>query len=311
MPTSYAILGSGALGAFYGALLHHAGREVHFLLHSDYHHVRAHGLRVETTLGDRSIAKPHVYERASDMPRCDVVLIALKSTQNHLLPELLPHVMRTSGGVALLMQNGLGLEDDVAKIVGPDRVIGGLAFLCSNKVGPGHIVQLQYGHVKLGEWAADHQPRGVTDRLTALAADFRAAGVTVDIEPDLLLARWKKLVWNVPYNGMCVVMNTTTDRLMNTPSTRRLCEELMWEVVAAAASTGRTIEPAFVQHMLEHTDNMVPYLPSMRLDFDAGRPMELQAIYGNPIRTAAASGVKLPRMQMLYDQLTFLDRRPR
>jgi 2-dehydropantoate 2-reductase len=308
MSRSYAIIGAGALGGYYGALLHHdAAREVHFLLRGDFAHVREHGLKVFTTRGDRSIARPNIHARPADMPRCDIALVALKSTQNHLLADILPHALKPDG-VVLVMQNGLGVEADAAAVVGSDRVLGGLAFLCSNKTGPGRIHQIDYGSVRLGEYDAANRPGGLTPRLRSVADDFRRAGVQVDLEEDLVLARWKKLVWNVPFNGLAVVLNASTDALMKHPATRALCRDLMGEVLAGAASMGRRLDDDYADQMMDYTDRMAAYKPSMMLDFQAGRPMELRAIYGNPIRAAAQAGVWLPRMSMLHAQLQALDR---
>lgn len=306
-PVSFAILGTGALGGYYGSRLHHAGYDVHFLLHSDYDHVRQHGLKVESIHGDFSIAHPQVYRDAADMPPCDFAIVGLKTTQNHLLLRLLPPAVKDDGA-AVMMQNGLGVEDQAADVLGPDRVMCGLAFLCTNKVGPGHIRHMDYGQIRLADYAADGQPKGITPRMKRLEACLTAAGLPVVLEEDLLLARWKKLVWNVPYNGLTVVLDATTDQLMSFAPTRQLCEDLMLEVAAGAAAFGRTIRDGFIQQMLEHTEKMVPYRPSMKLDYDNRRKMEVEAIYGAPLRAAATRGVTLPRMQMLYQQLTFLNR---
>ena len=304
---SYAIIGAGALGGYFGARLHHGGLGVHFLLHSDYEHVKRRGLKVESCEGDFSIAHPSIFDKARHMPRCDVVLVGLKSTANDLLPAILPHVVNERAAV-LVMQNGLGMEEQVARIVGPTTaVVGGMAFLCSNKVGPGHIRHLDYGQVRVGQHTPDGRPAGVTDAMRLIAEDFRRASVPVDVEEDLVLARWKKLVWNIPYNGLTVVHNTTTDELMRNPQTRELCESIMREVVAGAAGFGRVVEETFVQQMLTNTDKMVAYKPSMKLDYESGRAMELEAIYGNPLRAAASRGVQMPRVRELYEQLKAVD----
>jgi 2-dehydropantoate 2-reductase len=308
---TYAVIGAGALGSYYGARLSHAGCDVHFLLHSDYYHVKRHGLRIVSKKeGDFSLSNPWVYPRPEDMPRCDVALIALKTTANAALPAILPHVL-APGGVALVMQNGLAIEPDVAAIVGPERVMGALAFLCCNKLGPGDVLHIDYGNVRLGEHSAGGEPRGITPRMLAIADDFRRAGIPVELEADLVLARWKKLVWNIPYNGLAVLLDATTDRLMDDPSSRALCIALMHEVRAGAAAQGRVIEPGFVDQMVDYTDKMEPYLPSMKLDYDARREVEVEAIYGNPLRAAAAAGVSLPRIESLYHELKFLDARNR
>ncbi|MCG3149712.1 MAG: hypothetical protein PCFJNLEI_03177 [Verrucomicrobiae bacterium] len=297
---SYAVIGAGALGGFYGARLQQAGCEVHFLLHSDYDHVRQHGWVIESKDGDFTLPKVNVYRSARDLPACDVVIVALKATQNHLLPELLP-----ARGAVLLLQNGLGGEELIAGIVGPDRVLGGLCFLCSNKVRPGHIRHLDYGLVSLGEFAQ----RGVSDRLRGIAADLNQAGIKTQLLDDLRVARWNKLVWNIPYNGLSVILNANTDVLMAQPDSRRLVELILREVVADAQACGVPVEDAIVPKMLEYTDKMTPYRTSMKIDFDAGRPMEVEAIFGNPLRAAQAAGVPSPLLETLYRQLAFLNRR--
>jgi 2-dehydropantoate 2-reductase len=224
-----------------------------------------------------------------------------------VLPQILPHVVK-EGGCVLVMQNGLGLEQEVAGLVGPNvHVLGGMAFLCSHKVGPGHIRHMDYGDVRLGHHRPDGAPAGITPPLQSVGADFTRAGLPVELEQDLVLARWKKLVWNIPYNGLAVVLHATTDRLMSNLHTRSLCESLMREVAAGAAAFGRTIDDEFIRQMLANTDKMVAYKPSMLLDYEKHRPMEIQAIYGNPLKAAAARGVSLPRIEALCAQLRFLD----
>lgn len=210
---SYTILGTGALGGYYGACLQRAGLDVHFLLHSDYAHVSKHGLVIESPEDNFNLPQVRAYDRVSQMPRCDVVAVALKTTQNHLLPQLLPPVIKDDG-VVLLLQNGLGIETEVARIVGAERVMGGLCFLCSNKVGPGYIHHLDYKEIKLGEYAHNYQACGISERMRYIANDFERAGIPIVLSEDLLLARWQKLVWNIPYNGLSVVLNAMTDQLM-------------------------------------------------------------------------------------------------
>jgi len=299
---TYGIIGSGALGGYYGGRLAHGGAELHFLLHSDYDYVAEHGLVVESTQhGNITLPEVSAYRCVSDMPRCDVVIVGLKSTSNALLPELLPPVVKDDG-VVLTLQNGLGPEDDTAAIVGPQRVLGGLCFLCSNKVGPGHICQDRFDHIKLGE----HSQRGVTERMKQIASDFGAGGVRVQLAEDLPAARWDKLVWNVPYNGLSAVHGVDCSVLM--AEHEPLVTELMLEVVSGAkAVIGHTIPGAFVETMLTNTRKMSAYKPSMMIDREMGRPMEVEAIYGEPLRRAEAAGCAVPKMRMLYEQLKLLD----
>jgi 2-dehydropantoate 2-reductase len=307
---SYAILGTGALGGYYGACLQRAGLEVNFLLHSDYEQVKEQGLVIESPNGDFTLPQVNAYGDVTKMPACDVVVVALKTTHNRLLPEMLPPVVKDNG-VVLVLQNGLGIEEEVAQIVGSKRVMGGLCFLCSNKVGPGHICHLDYGEITLGEYTPNYQVGGITERMCQIADDFERAGISIKLAEDLRFARWQKLVWNIPYNGLSVVLDATTNELMANQYTRSLVEQLMREVVAGAARCDRIIPDCFIQTMLDYTEKMTPYRTSMKIDYDEKRPLEVEAIFGNPLRVTSAAGTDLPLISMLYRQLKFLDARNR
>ena len=301
----YAIIGTGAVGGYYGALLQRAGCDVHFLLHSDYEHVRRHGLRIDSKNGNFKLPKVHAYRRACDLPRCDVAIVALKATANRLLPDILPRAVKP-GGTIVLLQNGFGAEATVARVAPGREVIGGMSFICSNKIGPGHIRHLDYGLVTLAPYCRTGRGR-ITARMRRIARDLERAGVPVTLFNDLVLARWKKLVWNIPFNGLSVVLDMDTRALMRNPEVRRLSLNLMNETVAGAAALGQKIPPTFVRKMMTHTEKMKPYKTSMKLDYDHKRPMELEAIYGEPLRAAAKKSVSLPTIQMLYNLLKFMD----
>ncbi len=171
----------------------------------------------------------------------------------------------------------------------------------------GHIHHLDYGQIKLGEYSANYNPVKITNRMQLLKEDFESAGIKIELTEDLIQARWQKLVWNIPYNGLSVVLNATTDELMANIHTRKLVEQLMREVATGAKSTGKIIEDSFIQMMLDYTVKMKPYRTSMKIDYDENRPLEVEAIFGNPLRKAQEKGVNLPQIECLYQQLKFLD----
>ncbi len=304
---TYAILGSGALGGFYGARLQKAGLNVHFLLRSDYEYAKQHGLVVESKDGNFELPHIQAYRDVHEMPRCDVVAVALKTTQNHLLPQLLRPVLKDDS-VVLVMQNGLGVEDRVAGIVGPERVMGCLCFLCSYKPGPGHIQHLDYGTIELGEHSPDGTPRGITERMRSIGTDFERAAIPVRLGEDLLASRWKKLVWNIPFNGLSVVLNARTDQIMADTHLRALAEALMREVAADATACGHELPAGSIEAMLSYSAKMKPYETSMILDYDRHQPMEIEAIFGEPLRAAQRAGASSPRLEMLCHLLPYLDR---
>ena len=296
----YAIIGTGAIGGFYGARLDKAGFEVHFLLHTDYQYVVDHGLTIDSCDGNFTLPSPKVYDSTSEMPLCDVVIVALKTTQNHLLPSLLPPLLKPDT-IILLIQNGIGVEADVQQLFPSQPIAAGMAFICSAKAGPGHINHQFYGNINIGNYSC-HNPQ----RYNQMLADFRAAGIgAADVE--YLEARWKKAVWNMPFNGMTVALNTTTNRLLSCESTHRLIYDQMLEVIGAAQALGvKNLDTRFADKMIANTIKMPPYSPSMKLDFDFHRPMEINYLYTRPIAEAHAAGFAMPKLEMLEAELQFI-----
>lgn len=307
----YAVIGTGAIGGFYGAKLQRSGLEVHFLLNKDYAHVQRHGLKIYSKDGDFCLPAVHAHASPATIPVCDVVLIALKTTQNDLLKDLLPPWVADQG-ILLTLQNGLGIEPQLAQLVNQSRVIlGGLCFICSHRGAPGEIHHQDYGSLTIGAYGDGYEPQGVTPLLETMADHWRQAGVETAVTPDLGYARWKKLLWNVPFNSLSVVLSATTTEMMANPQTHALARDLMEEVQQAAASQGVAIPTADLEQMLRSTATMAPYVTSMKRDYDHKMPLELEAILGYPLAVARRKGLALPRMTMLVQLLQHLDQHNR
>ena len=296
----YGIIGTGAIGGFYGARLARSGAEVHFLLHSDYDYVREHGLQVDSCDGNFHLDSPHVYRDTREMPRCDVVLVGLKSTNNHMLPRLLPPLLREDT-LVVLIQNGIGVEQDVQRMFPGTWLAAGLAFICSAKTEPGRVSHQCYGSINIANYSCPE-----AQLIQQVIADLRAAGIEAQ-EVEYATARWRKAVWNMPFNGMTVALHCQTDELMRHPATRRLIREQMMEIVRATRALGvEGVDEPFVEKMLTMTDAMTPYSPSVRLDWDHRRPMELDYIYTRPLQIAREAGSPMPRLEMLEAELRFM-----
>ena len=296
----YGIIGAGAIGGFYGARLAHSGQEVHFLLHSDYQFIKEHGLQVDSCDGSFHLDHVNAYQHPENMPKCDVVIVGLKTTNNRLLPELLPPLLHEHT-VVVLIQNGIGVEADVQQMFPDVPLIAGLAFICSAKTEPGRVNHQCYGSINFGNYSCRDQAR-----FEAIINDFKAAGIQVG-EVPYETARWKKAVWNMPFNGMTVALNTQTNLLLRNPATRQLIQDQMMEVINAARHLGVTgIDASFADLMINMTDEMTPYSPSMKLDYDFHRPMEIHYLYTRPIEIAREAGFDMPKLSMLEAELRFL-----
>lgn len=296
------IVGAGALGLFYGALLQRSGQEVCFLLRRDLEAIRQNGLQVYSVNGNFHL--PHVagYSNTAEIGPVDLVIVGLKTFSNQHLLELVRPLI--GGQTAILtLQNGLGNEELLATEFGAENVLGGVAFLCSNRGEPGQVHHLGEGKIRLGEFAG-----GLSERSRNLAEMFQAAGVPCEAVADLRRIRWEKLVWNIPFNGLCALLKQNTDQILALPEGHQLVRDIMQEVVAGGNAQGlqQPIDgAAFIDQMIYLTEQMDGYKPSMMIDRLEGRPLELDAIYGIPLQQAAAAGIEMPKTEMLYKLLKF------
>ncbi|MDD1012619.1 putative 2-dehydropantoate 2-reductase [Pseudomonas rubra] len=303
------VIGTGAIGGFYGLMLARAGFEVHFLLRSEFDAVQLNGLRLDSAVHGTVQMKVAAYADAADMPACDWLLVGAKTTSNAELAPLIAKVAAPQAKVVLL-QNGLGVEEQLRPRL-PDHLhlLGGLCFICVNREAPGVIRHQSLGAVNLGYHsgpAADQAQRQAI--VEAGAALFNAACIDSQAMTDLAQARWQKLVWNVPYNGLSVLLRASTTALMADADSRALIQALMAEVVQGARACGHELPQGYAEHLFAVTQKMPDYWPSMYHDFAQQRPLELAVIYAEPLARAQAAGCELPKMRALYQALAFIDR---
>ncbi|WP_277052693.1 putative 2-dehydropantoate 2-reductase [Zestomonas thermotolerans] len=304
------IIGTGAIGGFYGLLLVRAGFEVHFLLRSEFAAVAERGLILNSAVhGTLALQPVRVYRSAVEMPPCDWLLVGTKTTSN---AALAPAIIQAAAPRArvVLMQNGLGMEDELRPLLSDDlHLLGGLCYICVHRTAPGVVEHQALDTVNL---AYHSGPAAEAERLAIVeegASLFRAAGIDSKAMPNLEQARWQKLVWNVPYNGLPVLLDAGTAALMAQGESRALIAAIMDEVVQGAQACGQAIPAGFAAQLLAATERMPDYLPSMYHDFARRRPMELRAIYTAPLEAAARADCAMPRTEMLYRTLRFLEER--
>ncbi|HEV7866708.1 MAG TPA: 2-dehydropantoate 2-reductase [Chthoniobacteraceae bacterium] len=290
-----AVVGSGAVGSYYGGMLAHSGCDVHFLLRSDLEAVREHGMTIHT--GGETVALAHVqaYGSTTGIGPCDLVIIALKATANAALDDLLPPLLGPETAL-LTLQNGLGNEEYLADRWGAERVLGALCFVCLNRTAPGVIDHLDHGSLSIGEFRGPPQPR-----TEAIATAFRSAGIDATAVEALATERWRKLLWNIPFNGLAIAAGgaTVADVLADL-GLRQAARALMQEVLEAAHRLGHDIPESFADFQIERSFSMGPYRPSSLIDWELGRPVEVEAIWGEPWRRGNSAGAAMPRLELLY-----------
>lgn len=302
MGLKVAIVGTGAVGTYYGAKLAHAGSDVHFLIRGDLTDVRQNGISVRGEGENFRVAKVNCYNSTEEIGTCDLVVIAVKATSNAELLDLVPPLLHERS-VILTLQNGLGNEEFLAEHFGASRVLGGLCFIAVERHSKADVERYDYGLIILGEFG-----RPALERTHQIAAEFVRAKVKCSVTDNLALERWRKLIWNIPFNGLSIVAGgIDTAAIVGDENLRQLTLDLMNEVIIAANRCGHALpDDAWREHM-KRTDSMIGFKPSTLSDWQAGKPLEIEAIWGEPLRRGLAAGARMPRTEMVYALLNKLD----
>ncbi len=297
--SSIAVVGSGSIGLYYGGKLAAAGHDVRFLLRSGYDEAIREGLRIFSSAGGGiHLAKPQVFRAPEQIGPVDLVLVAVKATANEALPALIPPLLHADTSL-LTLQNGLGGDDFLAGHFGAGRIMGGLCFVCLTRRTPASVNHIGQGTLSIGEYG-----RAPLPRTRAIVEAFAAAGIHTRLVEDLANERWRKLAWNIPFNGLAVAAGgRTTDQILADPVLRAECRALMDEVIATANALGHPIEKEYADFHIERTHPMGPYKPSTLVDWLAGNELEIEPIWGEPLRRAHEAGIAMPHLKRLYETL--------
>lgn len=295
---SVAIVGSGAIGLYYGGRLAAAGEDVRFLLRSDFDAVKRDGIRCESIHGDFALPQVEGFRTPEEIGPVDLVIVSWKTTSNGHLKEVLPPLLHENTQV-LTLQNGLGNCETIADIVGADRVLGALCFVCLNRLSPGFVSHTAGGRISVGEFEPDDRGRSLE-----IVHRFKLAGIPAELGQPLEEAQWKKLVWNVPFNGLAIAEGgVTTDVLLGSPDIEQEIRDLMTEVITAARAMGLSLGDELVDFNIDRTRPMGPYRPSSMIDFVEGREVEVGPIWEEPLRRAREAGVATPHLESLLARI--------
>src|SRR5256886_16881759 len=284
MSLRIAVVGSGAIGSYYGAKLAYAGSAVHFLMRGDLSEVHHAGLYVRGKGENFRLAEVNCDNSTKEIGPCDLVLIAVKATSNTDLVDLVPPLLHRRT-MLLTLQDGLGNEEFLAEHFGAKRVLGAICFICLSRTSSTEVERCDYGHIKIGEHG-----RAPQLRTQEVAGEFTRGGVQCSVVEDLALEHWRKLVGNIPFNGLSILAGgIDTATILADEALYRMTRALMGEVIDAANKCGHALESAAALEQIKRTETMSEYKPSTLLDWEAGKPLEIEAIWGEPLGRAAAA----------------------
>lgn len=312
------IIGGGAMGSVYAALLARAGNPVTLI---DRHPERvaainAHGLRLEGPLGDQTtplaavlagkLASDVVGAMAGDVTGAVTGAVAGEVTVSIAPPALIVLAVKAADvgsaarlalplldadTVVLALQNGLGSAEDVAAVLGGDRLAVGIAsgFGASIKA-PGHAHHNAMKAIRFGAWRT-----GSSLPLEAIAAVWRAAGFDAEAVTDIAAIQWRKLICNVAYSAPCALSGLTVGQVMDDPDLGPISRAAAREAWAVASACG-------IDHAVEDPEALVRAFgqsmpnarPSALQDIAAGRRSEIDVINGAVPRYGRDVGVPTP-----------------
>ncbi|KEF29990.1 2-dehydropantoate 2-reductase [Marinobacter nitratireducens] len=289
---SILIVGAGAIGSFYGAILKKAGCRVSAVLRSEYDAVKANGISVSSPLGDLSYRPDNVY-RDGDTPEeaPDYLILCVK---------VLPGVDRVSlvkpwmgkNTRLVLIENGLDIERELADAFPDNPLISCLAFIAASRTAPGVVEHKAYGKLVMGSF-----PKGIDESCQTLADLFTEGGIKIDLTDQVVGERWRKCLWNTPFNPLSVIANgADTLSILDAEGGEDLIRAMIREVMAVAAAEGYPMDEKVIEQNIEGTRAMPAYKNSMALDYLNGRPIERDAVLGNVVAIAKHHGIAVPHL---------------
>lgn len=288
------VIGTGAVGSFYAAQLAKQGVEVSVLARSDYEIVKSEGIKISSAEGVYHLQPAQVVRNASELKeKPDYALLCVKVVEGAdrvglLKDALSPHT------TIVLISNGVNIEAEIAAAYPQQEIISGLAFIAVTRTAPGKIWHQAYGKLTLGNY-----PKGLSDKALRLCETFEASGIPCLATENLTTARWQKCVWNAAFNPVSV-LSGGLDTLQILTLQESYIRTIMAEVCAIASATGHPLSNDVIETNIASTLAIDPYRTSMLLDFEAGRPMETEAILGNTVRQGRQLGVSIPHLESLY-----------
>ena len=293
------IIGAGAIGGLYGAMLSRAGHSVSVLCRSNYETVKTKGFQIQSSWGDGSFHPDQVLRHPSEYEgTADIVMLCTKVYLSIDWKTILKPVI-SSGTTILCLQNGIHIESPLVHAFPNQEIISGLAFVYSSQFVPGTITHTAYGRILLGAY-----PSGESKKGQDLVASLKSVGVPASYRDHIQAARWEKLIWNASFNPLSVINGEhSTLELLENPESRQRLEALMKEVLVLAEADGCALDPSLVEKNIVNTEGMPAYDTSMLLDAKAKRPLESEAILGNAVRFAQSKGILVPELKKAYEYL--------
>jgi 2-dehydropantoate 2-reductase len=296
------VMGTGAVGAYFGARLQAAGEDVVFCARGEnLHALQQRGLEVESYRGALKLQVTATDQPAQFAPY-DLILFAVKVYDTERAAERIKQCLKPNG-VIMTLQNGIEGEQRLCKIFGRQSVMAGNARVGVELVAPGKVVHSTTGTIEFGELDG-----AITERAKAIAAAFERAGILGELTSQLPKKRWEKLMWNATFNTVTTLTRRRVGEVLADPDGQALVRALMAEVQSAARAEGVELSDESVEQLYAHSAaNLAPLKTSTLQDLERGKRLEYDALTGAVVRVARRHGLKTPAIETVHALIKLLD----
>jgi 2-dehydropantoate 2-reductase len=296
----FAILGSGAVGGYYGARLARAGHDVTLIARGAHlQAIRERGLEIRSPALGSFTVRAAAEEDTSRVGPVDVVVVAVKAYDNPTALPLIAPMLGPDTSI-LTLQNGVDSVSELAALYGQTAVIGGTTYVATSIAAPGVIEQNgTHRRIVLGEVFGE--PPRISDRVTAIQKAMVASDIQAEAVDDARVPIWEKFIMLVSMAGFTGAARQPIGPLWADPHVRAQFLDGCREIERVARAEGIAVAP----DIIERIEQYVPGIPasmrsSLLIDLSQGKRIEVEALHGAVVRRARRAGVPVPVMSTLY-----------
>jgi 2-dehydropantoate 2-reductase len=301
-----AVMGSGAVGGYFGAKLAAAKHQVAFIARGSHlAALRANGLLVKSANGDLHIRDGHFTSDTQTVRQVDLILFCVKSYDTVTAAEIIKPMV-SDQTLILSLQNGIDNPEKLARIYGERRILPAVVYVGAHVSAPGVIAHSTGGRIIFGQM--DNEIGDPAQRVAKLLTD---AGIPREVTAEIGKVQWTKLLWNAPFCAISCLTQANVKQIVESESLVKLALDCMAEVRAAAQTKDIDLDRQLCDDVLTFSRTLGAFKPSMLQDLEANKPLEYDAFNGVVVRLLEAAGRSAPINQTFFAMLAFLDRKIR
>ncbi len=300
-----AVMGAGAVGGYFGGILAKSVVDVTLIARGKHlQAMKEKGLFVKSYKGDFK-AKVRATSDPREVGPVDLILFTVKSYDTEEAIQLCFPMIQEKTTI-LSLQNGIDNDEKIAKSVGWEKILGGVAYIGVSLEEPGVIRHSAVGKIAMGELDGR-----VTDRVKEIAEMFSKAEIPLEVSGEIVKLKWEKLVWNAAFNALTTITGATVADVMRDAKLKEIAVDAMHEVIEVAKKSGVELDESTIDDALELSKNVGDFKTSMLQDFERGRRTEVEALNKIVFERGREVNVRAPINQCFYSLVSFLEKRRR